>query len=101
MAASTAFPAMPVDAEGSLLDRARQADLVELPGRDQSLVFTSMVSWRDRRVFAEWRFAPMTAETDERSRACPSAPPRRFFFSSRRRHTRLTCDWSSDVCSSD
>src|SRR5438477_5039265 len=26
---------------------------------------------------------------------------RSFFFSSRRRHTRLTCDWSSDVCSSD
>src|SRR6266571_6239717 len=24
-----------------------------------------------------------------------------FFFSSRRRHTRLTCDWSSDVGSSD
>src|SRR6266480_5645293 len=24
-----------------------------------------------------------------------------FFFSSRRRHTRLTCDWSLDVCSSD
>src|SRR5579864_1498474 len=24
-----------------------------------------------------------------------------FFFSSRRRHTRLTCDWSTDVCSSD
>src|SRR6516225_9448296 len=24
-----------------------------------------------------------------------------FFFSSRRRHTRLTCDWSSEVCSSD
>src|SRR5580698_9043457 len=23
------------------------------------------------------------------------------FFSSRRRHTSLTCDWSSDVCSSD
>src|SRR5256885_5626649 len=30
--------------------------------------------------------------------------PRRwcwFFFSSRRRHTRLQGDWSSDVCSSD
>src|SRR6202051_5357330 len=26
-------------------------------------------------------------------------PP--FFFSSRRRHTRCSCDWSSDVCSSD
>src|SRR5438477_10611939 len=24
-----------------------------------------------------------------------------FFFSRRRRHTSLTCDWSSDVCSSD
>src|SRR5256885_3326766 len=27
--------------------------------------------------------------------------PARFFFSSRRRHTRLQGDWSSDVCSSD
>src|SRR2546430_3975369 len=27
--------------------------------------------------------------------------PRVFFFSSRRRHTRFDCDWSSDVCSSD
>src|SRR5256886_9596105 len=26
---------------------------------------------------------------------------RMFFFSSRRRHTRFDCDWSSDVCSSD
>src|SRR5689334_23610023 len=24
-----------------------------------------------------------------------------FFFSSGRRHTRWSCDWSSDVCSSD
>src|SRR5260370_11825198 len=27
--------------------------------------------------------------------------PSSFFFSSRRRHTRFKCDWSSDVCSSD
>src|SRR5436190_15781565 len=27
--------------------------------------------------------------------------PLLFFFSSRRRHTRSLCDWSSDVCSSD
>src|SRR5947199_195427 len=26
---------------------------------------------------------------------------KRFFFSSRRRHTRCLSDWSSDVCSSD
>src|SRR2546430_12948534 len=25
----------------------------------------------------------------------------KFFISSRRRHTRFDCDWSSDVCSSD
>src|SRR5690242_14518491 len=30
-----------------------------------------------------------------------AAPYEYYFFSSRRRHTRLTCDWSSDVCSSD
>src|SRR5690606_41001231 len=29
------------------------------------------------------------------------ALPRGFFFSSRRRHTRFSRDWSSDVCSSD
>src|SRR2546430_1746951 len=28
-------------------------------------------------------------------------PHRHVFFSSRRRHTRFDCDWSSDVCSSD
>src|SRR6266853_2291482 len=28
-------------------------------------------------------------------------PKRRFFFSSRRRHTSFDCDWSSEVCSSD
>src|SRR2546430_11897342 len=27
--------------------------------------------------------------------------PPKIFFSSRRRHTRFDCDWSSDVCSSD
>src|SRR5438477_10086763 len=31
----------------------------------------------------------------------PASASSLFFFSSRRRHTRLTCDWSSDVCSSD
>src|SRR5256885_4868214 len=30
-----------------------------------------------------------------------AAEPYGFFFSSRRRHTRLQGDWSSDVCSSD
>src|SRR2546430_14570960 len=30
-----------------------------------------------------------------------ATPSSLFFFSSRRRHTRFDCDWSSDVCSSD
>src|SRR5689334_2196886 len=34
-------------------------------------------------------------EIDRGARAAP------LFFSSRRRHTRWNCDWSSDVCSSD
>src|SRR2546429_1908715 len=37
-------------------------------------------------------------------RACSEVawpPPFVFFFSSRRRHTRCSRDWSSDVCSSD
>src|SRR5256886_5478781 len=40
-----------------------------------------------------------------RSGARDDRPARRrvrlVFFSSRRRHTRFDCDWSSDVCSSD
>src|SRR5690606_39289363 len=42
-----------------------------------------------------------------RARRRQSVPPRPlpqrrpFFFSSRRRHTRFSRDWSSDVCSSD
>src|SRR5256885_4663986 len=40
---------------------------------------------------------------DTRYRLGISVPHKRlfFFFSSRRRHTRLQGDWSSDVCSSD
>src|SRR5438046_5306529 len=34
-------------------------------------------------------------------RALAVVPHAFFFFSSRRRHTRLVSDWSSDVCSSD
>src|SRR2546430_12495320 len=40
----------------------------------------------------------------EATTCCTNISPtssRLFFFSSRRRHTRFDCDWSSDVCSSD
>src|SRR5688500_20300439 len=41
------------------------------------------------------------AATPPRPGAESNADPRTVFFSSRRRHTRLQGDWSSDVCSSD
>src|SRR5690242_12984183 len=45
---------------------------------------------------------PAIVTVTEATKSKPPSPARLgFFFSSRRRHTRLTCDWSSDVCSSD
>src|SRR5256885_3411312 len=41
---------------------------------------------------------PNTSATDAEKRCLDAFD---FFFSSRRRHTRLQGDWSSDVCSSD
>src|SRR5260370_557160 len=49
--------------------------------------------------------APMVDELfnieGEQLREAVRDPVANFFFSSRRRHTRFKCDWSSDVCSSD
>src|SRR2546430_2348228 len=47
---------------------------------------------------------PSTWALAERARPCYGSvylDEPFFFFSSRRRHTRFDCDWSSDVCSSD
>src|SRR2546422_4958807 len=52
--------------------------------------------WRQKRVASSlmnFFRVPLTP------RSMP--PATRFFFSSRRRHTRCSRDWSSDVCSSD
>src|SRR6266571_5421039 len=43
----------------------------------------------------------IAASCASRSGAYSGCAASGVFFSSRRRHTRLTCDWSSDVCSSD
>src|SRR5689334_23665227 len=42
-----------------------------------------------------WARGPMSASSESYTAVLG------FFFSSRRRHTRWNCDWSSDVCSSD
>src|SRR2546430_13650417 len=63
---------------------------------------------RDVAKIAEDRNKVQDCEGDVASRQGPdpeeivlAARMKRFFFSSRRRHTRFDCDWSSDVCSSD
>src|SRR2546430_6459853 len=51
-----------------------------------------------------WKTWPEYASHPETSRARPGRKTPSHclvFFSSRRRHTRFDCDWSSDVCSSD
>src|SRR5256885_4707030 len=45
--------------------------------------------------------ATTTAESHCPATISATASRRLVFFSSRRRHTRLQGDWSSDVCSSD
>src|SRR2546430_1079907 len=71
------------------------SDLGNLVGRVCLLDKVVLVNWRLRRS-KDTRGSPMfyTSWT-ARSISCV------FFFSSRRRHTRFDCDWSSDVCSSD
>src|ERR1039457_7353137 len=48
-----------------------------------------------------WVVARLTTTFDAPFLIACAAPSCLFFFSSRRRHTRLQGDWSSDVCSSD
>src|SRR5260221_44417 len=55
---------------------------------------TSSVTPRALLPFSTRRYCEYTSRP-----RCSS--PVFFFFSSRRRHTRSLCDWSSDVCSSD
>src|SRR5690348_10579287 len=48
-----------------------------------------------------WGVAPAAKYNLTKPHGMVYVPPGTFFFSSRRRHTSWTGDWSSDVCSSD
>src|SRR4029450_9016703 len=52
--------------------------------------------WRRRSVSCA-----VTTLADSRVLSCRGVAGQYVFFSSRRRHTRLVSDWTSDVCSSD
>src|SRR5690606_39541083 len=48
------------------------------------------------------RFIPAAGRPSSKPRTrCETMRPKVFLFSSRRRHTIFSRDWSSDVCSSD
>src|SRR5256886_8934892 len=49
----------------------------------------------------EWDYTINDLAGSEAACRCRELSVVVFFFSSRRRHTRFDCDWSSDVCSSD
>src|ERR1019366_3215606 len=79
---------------------------IALPNR-KSVVKGKRVDLGGRRIIkkkgteglAAAPIAPKDSTAQRRtSRSVSSSPPS---FSSRRRHTRLVSDWSSDVCSSD
>src|SRR5690606_33825265 len=58
--------------------------------------------WREvGRAACKARVQPQGRRPPHEPRPRDRAAPRPFFFSSRRRHTRFSRDWSSDVCSSD
>src|SRR2546430_2389317 len=71
---------------------------------------TGSISWAvavviGRSQGCRWAMFDMVVEviteTTEASQRVERNPVVSVFFSSRRRHTRFDCDWSSDVCSSD
>src|SRR6266536_828388 len=57
--------------------------------------------WAPRPPRPRWRADEFGLRRCVNDRRTTAAIPLIFFFSSRRRHTRSTRDWSSDVCSSD
>src|SRR5256885_4018761 len=74
----------------------------------QSAQVTRIVDGDQKMQQALVRLAEVETQTREQGRAKLSQEEQHahvyrvlFFFSSRRRHTRLQGDWSSDVCSSD
>src|SRR5690606_16478074 len=80
--------------------------LQDQDGNHLSAVVTEVARSEERRVGKECRcrWSPEQHKNEERRRETQErarVPHAVFFFSSRRRHTRFSRDWSSDVCSSD
>src|SRR2546429_4496278 len=60
-----------------------------------------MISSDTRGTRKHWKVRTLRFWTYVLTEQSACGPSQMFFFSSRRRHTRCSRDWSSDVCSSD
>src|SRR2546430_8719063 len=90
------FPHIRVDGElVSLTDQPR------ISAEDMLNMAFSMMSNRQKQKFKETAELDMAYGVAGLGRFRVNVFQQRVFFSSRRRHTRFDCDWSSDVCSSD
>src|SRR5258705_7784342 len=58
-------------------------------------------SYKAKKVYTAELDRPLTKNDFQKIMDVVQLEEGRFFFSSRRRHTRCLSDWSSDVCSSD
>src|SRR5689334_11243380 len=88
-------PPPPLNIQSKKLERVLDRALAKLP-EDR---FASAEAFE--RALADERVGIRVPRKIRRLVVSASAAITIFFFSSRRRHTRWNCDWSSDVCSSD
>src|SRR5260221_288520 len=84
------------------------ANTVKSPASAGADVISSSVCWLRNTPCAHGGEHPLLpllflfqAEDGIRDHCVTGVQTCAFLFSSRRRHTRSLCDWSSDVCSSD
>src|SRR5438093_75445 len=82
--------------------RGQEVYLGELPLMTEKGTF--IINGTERVVVRQLQRSAGVFFDDDKGKTLASGKPLYsvlFFFSSRRRHTRLVSDWSSDVCSSD
>src|SRR2546430_3600181 len=82
--------------------RKLEEGLVDMETTYRNILRMQKEELKARETSLRGRIAAFRHELESREKAFGQLKEREsFFFSSRRRHTRFDCDWSSDVCSSD
>src|SRR2546427_1369200 len=91
-----------------LFQKNFHSDFVKaLPAKHKNISFSDIDFSEAFKIIDQEKDAKLTITKEEKKKLAATRKQIRekmkatFFFSSRRRHTRFDCDWSSDVCSSD